>query len=57
MDERLKLAEVQRFESLKNALNTVDQFATPSCNPEQYEEFDKLKAYLIEMYTPKQTNP
>ena len=56
-EEKLKLAEAQRFTALKNALNTVDQFAIPSVDPEMYHHFEKLKAYLTQVYKPKNDNP
>lgn len=47
----LEKAKKQRFESLKNAFATIDQFVTPSVYPEMGEEYDKLKAHLLEVYS------
>lgn len=46
----MKLAHKQRKVSLKNALNTIKQFAVPSCSPDMFEEFEQLSKYLTNMY-------
>lgn len=53
MKEKLRLAEKQRYEALKNAFDTIEQFAVPSCNPEQFHQLGEIKEYLLKMYKPK----
>lgn len=43
-------AKKQRFIALKNALNTIEQFATPSLDPETYQGFREAKKDLLKMY-------
>lgn len=48
----IKLANKQRFHSLKNSIKTMEQFIIPSCSPDMVENFDELKDYLLKMYKP-----
>lgn len=57
MNERLKLAEHQRFAALKNALETVDEFAIPSTDPETYTRWDDMRNYLLKLYKPTDESP
>jgi hypothetical protein len=53
VDPALQLAEMQRFEALKNAFKTIHAFADCSCSPHQMDEFEIVERYLIKMYKPK----
>lgn len=48
-----ELADKQRFVALKNAFATLDQFVTPSANPDEMEDYERLKERLLELYKPK----
>ena len=50
MEERLKLAEQQRFEVLKSAFSILDQFAIPSLDPDQYHNYGQIKTELTNRY-------
>jgi hypothetical protein len=48
-----ELAQMQRFEGLRNALAIVRCFAEPSCPPSIFEGFEKSEKYLLGIYKPK----
>jgi len=49
-------AELQRYECLKLAFDTIDIFATPSLSPDLYESFEALQEILLNIYKPKEEN-
>ena len=54
MKEKLKLAEQQRLTALVNAYKTIDEFATPSLSPDQFEKYEEVKLVLLERYEVKE---
>lgn len=50
--EALRQAQSQRYEALKNALNTVQAFAIPSLPPQDFEDLQRVKKSLLKKYKP-----
>ena len=51
MNEQLKRAQAQRLIALENAFKTIDAFAIPSLNPEQFDTYHDIKESLFRTYT------
>jgi len=49
-EEGYALADKQRYKSLVSAFDIVDVFAVSSLSPDMYEEYERIKASLINTY-------
>ena len=49
----LKMAKKQRFQALKNAIKTIDEFLVPSYTPKSFDAFEVVKKHLTKIYKPK----
>jgi hypothetical protein len=47
---RYERAAKQRFIALKNAFNTIREFAEPSLDPKKFSDFEDIEKYLLENY-------
>lgn len=52
MNYELALAKIQRYKALLRAFETIDEFATPSLSPEEYDNFEQFKKQLEKQYRP-----
>lgn len=48
--KKYELADKQRKATLLLCFEMLNNFLTPSCSPEQVEQFNKLKEYLFAIY-------
>jgi hypothetical protein len=47
---RFERAARQRFIALKNAFNTIREFAEPSLDPDMFNNFERIENELLENY-------
>ena len=52
INHELNMAKKQRFQALKNAIKTIDEFLVPSYTPKSFNAFAEVKKHLTKIYKP-----